>query len=75
MGKPVPAIMWTHDVAAGASHTLHGEFVAGGVRANVLLDEGPGRLDRAEIVRVRRQMFELCAALFHESADSARNCS
>ena len=67
--KPLTAMMRMENIARGAGHASQCGRRPRGVRANALLDEAPGRLDRIEIMRVGRQIPQGGAALVDQRPD------
>jgi hypothetical protein len=66
MGEPVAAVADGDAVAGTSGYAPEGESVPRGVFAHELLLQGPSRLDRVVVGRVRRQIHETNAVTFAE---------
>src|SRR5437762_10136872 len=72
MGKALTTMTGRDSVSGGARHATQGERGPGRAGADALLHERPRRLDRIEVVRVRRQVAHGGPALFDEEAHLQR---
>src|SRR2546421_6530256 len=72
MGKVLTTMIGRDGVSGGARHATQGERGPGRAGADALLHERPRRLDRIEVMRVRRGVAHGGPALFDEEAHLPR---